>query len=176
MKIIKLLLISLQTALVLGCSTVTTYNAADKYGHGYVDRQVDGALHRVSYTARAYTDFETIYTYTVFRAAELARAQGATHFEVLEGGANMEAVNRFVARPVKVSSADFHDSSVFPMPVQTRTYTQTQIFIPIAPPPPPIQVSLLIRLLNAPSLNPALGFEVNDILTRVGPKIIRPVV
>jgi hypothetical protein len=196
MKHISTYFVSLITVATLaGCASPTYYQAsgADKRVWGYTEKQVDGALFRVSYIDSSNAGTERTYAYAMYRAAELAREKGATHFEVLEGMVNRDMLERFIAMPLQ-KTASLYDpdrshivdavtgevlvNSALAMrevlPLRpARTFTQTYIYIPLAPPPPPQQVSLLVRLLNAPSLDPAKGFEVQDLLTRLGPKVLR---
>jgi hypothetical protein len=206
MKHITTYLVSLLAAATLaGCASPTYYQAsgADKRVWGYTEKQVDGALFRVSYIYSFSAGTERTYAYAMYRAAELAREKGATHFEVLEGMVNRDLLERFIARPVTVGGArdairtyDARDIEVFDIANQrleaapaiafmgnpyaqlptlrVRTYVApTYIYVPIQPPPPPQQVSMLIRLLNAPSLDAAKGFDVQDLLARLGPKVLR---
>ncbi len=171
---------------------------------GYADRQVDGALHRVNFVANPGTPLDQAYAYAMYRAAELAQSKGAPYFEVLEGPINKDAIERFINKPTASNARAFDGDDLSainasvplsaspsalphpprlsfaplpaPIPAETVRYAQAQtyIYVPIQPPPPPVQVSLLIRLLSAPSLDAARGFDVNDLLTRLTPKIVRP--
>ncbi len=189
-----LVAVVLATALA-GCASPSYYQAAGANGRyfGYADRQVDGSLYRVNFIARPVANLDQTYAFAIYRAAELARDKGATHFEVLEGPVNKDAIERFIGKATAANSRAFDSKDLsaitsvsggYPMPAPFYPYgayqpigyiqTQTYIYVPVQPPPPPVQVSLLIRLLNAPSLDAAKGFDVNDLLTRLGPKIIRP--
>ncbi|MDI9335018.1 MAG: hypothetical protein QM533_11655 [Cytophagales bacterium] len=172
-------------ASLTGCASPSYYQAAGEGGKyfGYADRQVDGALYRINFVASPVANFDQTYAFALYRAAELAQSKGATHFEVLEGSVNRDAIERFIGRATALSqvfdSKDLTDISrpylESPM-IQPVRYmrTQTYIYVPVQPPPPPLQISLLIRLLNAPSLDASKGFDVQDLLTRLGPKIVRP--
>jgi hypothetical protein len=185
----------LLVAALAGCASPNFYQAsgANNRLYGYAERQVDGPLFRVSYIASPVAEFDEIYSYTLFRAAEVAKDKGATHFEVLEGGVHKDAVERFINKVAKTSK--YYDPknleilnlatgriepplSAMGLPTlrTATTYVSTPIYIyvPVQPPPQPTQISLLIRLLNAPSLDPARGFDVNDLLIRITPKIQRP--
>jgi hypothetical protein len=178
-----------------GCASPSYYQAADngKY-FGYADRQVDGALHRINFIASPFASFDQTYAFTIYRAAELAQSKGATHFEVLEGPVNKDAIERFIGQTTAANVRAFdgkeldginvahsnmprsgfvYGGSPLLMPVAAYQ-APTYIYIPVQPPPPPVQISLLIRLLNAPSLEASKGFDVNVLLTRLAPKIIRP--
>lgn len=201
-RFFSLFAIALTAILLVGCATPTYYQASgtDKRIWGYAERQVDGPLFRVSYTDTFNAGTERTYAYAMFRAAELAQEKGATHFEVLEGLLNRDMLERFIARPVASSDEAFHykqtASTVFDIDNQRwlangqsldtgalpalkvqgqrlQFYAPTYIYVPVQPPPPPQQVSLLIRLLSAPSLDPAKGFNVQELLTRLGPKVLR---
>jgi hypothetical protein len=173
-------------AALAGCASPSYYQAAGTDGRyvGYADRQVDGALHRINFVASPSASFDQTYAFAIYRATELATSKGATYFEVLEGPVNKDAIERFIGKATAANNSSFDSSDLSalntpylePSIIQPVRYvrTQTYIYVPIAPPPPPVQISLLIRLLNAPSLDPARGFDVNDLLTRLGPKIVRP--
>jgi hypothetical protein len=195
MKRLTTYLLPLVAAITLaGCASPTYYQASgtDKRVWGYAEKQVDGALFRVSYLDSYNAGTERTYAYAMYRAAELAREKGATHFEVLEGIVNRDMLERFIARPL-LKTAAFYDTerahivnavtgvvladglNPLALPMRpVRTYVApTYIYVPVAPPPPPQSVSMLIRLLNAPSLDVAKGFEVQDLLARLGPKVLR---
>jgi hypothetical protein len=172
-------------AALAGCASPSYYQAASTGSYfGYADRQVDGALYRINFVASAAANFDQTYSFAIYRAAELAQSKGATHFEVLEGHVNKDAIERFIGKTTAANAGAFDgkDLGVLSTPylaspmIQPVRYmrTQTYIYVPVAPPPPPVQISLLIRLLNAPSLDATRGFDVANILTRLAPKIIRP--
>ncbi len=176
---------TLLAAALAGCASPSYYQAASPGSYfGYGDRQVDGALHRINYVASPAASLDQTYAFAVYRAAELAQSKGAAYFEVLEGPIHKDAIERFIAKPTaaNLKSFDGKDLSALNTPYlddptlqPVRYYrTQTYIYVPVQPPPSPVQISLLIRLLNAPSLDAAKGFDVNDLLTRLGPKIMRP--
>jgi hypothetical protein len=195
MKRLTTYLLPLVAAITLaGCASPTYYQASgsDKRVWGYAEKQVDGALFRVSYIDSYNAGTERTYAYAMYRAAELAREKGATHFEVLEGMVNREMLERFIASPlaktalydtqrshvVNAVTGEVQASGVWAMQESlttqpVRTFTQTYIYVPISPPPPPQQISMLVRLLNAPSLDAVKGFDVQDLLARLGPKIVR---
>jgi hypothetical protein len=173
-------------AALAACALPSYYQAAGADGKyfGYADRQVDGALYRINFVANPATNFDQTYSFAIYRAAELAQSKGATHFEILEGPINKDAIERFIGKTTASNAGAFDgkDLGILGAPyaelymTEPVRYmrTQTYIYVPVAPPPPPVQVSLLIRLLNAPSLDAAKGFDVNALITRLGPKIIRP--
>jgi hypothetical protein len=194
MKRLTTYLLPLVAAITLaGCASPTYYQAsgADKRVWGYAEKQVDGALFRVSYLDSYNAGTERTYAYAMYRAAELAREKGATHFEVLEGMVNRDMLERFIARPLKMAAAYRVDDAVVvdmatgqllqatlpgkdDLPTLTVKYVApTYIYVPVQPPPPPQSVSMLIRLLNAPSLDASKGFDVQDLLARLGSKVLR---
>jgi hypothetical protein len=173
------------TAALAGCASPSYYQAAGAGSYfGYGDRQVDGALHRINYVSSPAASLDQTYAFAIYRAAELAQSKGASYFEVLEGPIHKDAIERFIgkATATNLKAFDSKDLSALNTPylddptLQTVRYyrTQTYIYVPVQPPPPPVQISLLIRLLSAPSLDHTRGFDVNDLLTRLGPKITRP--
>jgi hypothetical protein len=176
-----------------GCASPSYYQAAATgNSFGYGDRQIDGPLHRINYIASPVASLDQTYAFAIYRAAELAQSKGAAFFEVLEGPINKDAIERFIGKATTANLKAFDSKDLTPLtapstflydplgrpysPIQPARYVQTQtfIYIPIQPPPPPVQISLLIRLLSAPSLDAAKGFDVNDLLARLGPKIPRP--
>jgi hypothetical protein len=188
MQTILRTLVFVLVALLAGCASPSYYQAASESERffGYTDRQVDGPLFRVTFVAGPVANLDQTYAFTIYRAAELAHSKGATHFEVLEGPVNKDAIERFIGKATANNSRAFDSkelellSAPLPAPPTTshmqsvRYYTPNYIYAPIQPPPPPVQISLLVRLLNAPSLDPARGFDVSDLLARLGVKIIRP--
>jgi hypothetical protein len=184
-RFISVLIAALLAATLAGCASPSYYQAASAGSYfGYGDRQVDGALHRINYVASPAASLDQTYAFAVYRAAELAQSKGAEYFEVLEGPVHKDAIERFIgkATAVNLKSFDRKDLSALSTPYMyepvlepVRYYSsQTYIYVPVQPPLPPVQISLLIRLLNAPSLDAAKGFDVNDLLARLGPKITRP--
>lgn len=182
-------------ASLAGCASPNYYQAAsgEQRRYGYAERQVDGPLYRVTYIASPVAEFDEIYAYVMYRAAEVAKDNGASHFEVLEGGVHKDALERFIHKTSKTSNGydpknletlnlatgriePLSNALGLPTVRTAATYVNQPVFvyIPVQPPPPPLQLSLLIRLLNAPSLDPGRGFDVNDLLTRLTPKIVRP--
>jgi len=178
----------LMAVALAGCASPNYYQAAGSYGRyfGYTDRQVDGALHRINFVANPGASLDQTYAFAIYRAAELAHGKGATHFEVLEGPINKDAIERFVGIATAGNYRAFDGKELTalsaPLPAppypfyaqSVRYYSPNYIYVPAPPPPPPVHISLLIRLLNSPSLDSAKGFEVQDILSRLGAKIKRP--
>lgn len=175
-------------AALAGCASPSYYQAAGASSRyfGYADRQVDGPLHRINYIAGPVANLDQTYSFAIYRAAELAQSKGATHFEVLEGPINKDAIERFIGTATAANNRAFDGNELTelnaPLPVPPnilyaqsfRYYSPNYIYVPVPPPPPPVQISLLIRLLNAPSLDAAKGFDVQGLLTRLAPKILRP--
>src|SRR5690606_38244983 len=61
-----------------------------------------------------------------------------------------------------------------PRPALPRTYAPTYIYVPSAPLPPP-RHSLLIQFVSAiPATSDARLFVTQDVLDRLGPRIVRP--
>jgi hypothetical protein len=184
-RFISTAIAAILTAALAGCASPSYYQAAGASNYfGYGDRQVDGALHRINYVASPAASLDQTYAFAIYRAAELAQSKGAAYFEVLEGPIHKDAIERFIgkATATNLKAFDSKDLSALNTPYlddptlqPVRYYrTQTYIYVPVQPPPPPVQISLLIRLLSAPSLDASKGFDVNDLLTRLGPKITRP--
>ncbi len=186
MNLIQLILSATVCMTLAGCASPSYYQAAGANGKyfGYADHQVDGALHRINFVANPSANLDQTYAFAIYRAAELAQSKGATYFEVLEGPVDKNAIERFIGKTTASNAGAFDGKELTalntlytdgPIIRPVRYYrTQTYIYVPVQPPPPPVQISLLIRLLSAPSLDAAKGFDVNDLLTRLGQKIIRP--
>jgi hypothetical protein len=64
-----------------GCMTATPYAPRlEGQDTGYTDRALAQNRYRVTFTGNTATPRETVETYLLLRAAEVARAAGATHF------------------------------------------------------------------------------------------------
>ncbi len=187
-RFISIFTVTLLAAALAGCASPSYYQASGVNSRyfGYADRQVDGPLHRINFVASPVASLDQTYSFAIYRAAELAQSKGATHFEVLEGSINKDAIERFIGTATAANVRAFDGKELTelnaPLPVppnvlyaqSVRYYSPNYIYVPVPPPLPPVQISLLIRLLNAPSLDAAKGFDVRDLLTRLAPKIIRP--
>ena len=187
-RFISIFTVTLLAAALAGCASPSYYQASGVNSRyfGYADRQVDGPLHRINFVASPVASLDQTYSFAIYRAAELAQSKGASHFEVLEGPVNKDAIERFIGTATAANVRAFDGKELTelnaPLPVppnvlyaqSVRYYSPNYIYVPVPPPLPPVQISLLIRLLNAPSLDAAKGFDVRDLLTRLAPKIIRP--
>lgn len=79
----KLLAIVGLSFLVFGCSTPTPYGPLEN-GKGYSERQTEGDRYRVSFTGNSLTSRETVESYLLYRAAELALQSGNNHFRIVQ--------------------------------------------------------------------------------------------
>lgn len=74
-------IVSLLCAIILS-SCATTYQSSGMTG-GYEQRQLEGDIWRVAFSANARTTHETVQTYRLFRCAQLALEQQYDGFEIL---------------------------------------------------------------------------------------------
>lgn len=72
-------------ALLTACATATPYQAANTSGYsGYSQTQIESNRFNVSFSGNSLTDRETVETYLLFRAAEIAVENGFDYFTVVE--------------------------------------------------------------------------------------------
>jgi hypothetical protein len=64
------------------CALPTLYQPATD-GYGYSQQQIEGNRFRVSFSGNSLTTRETVENYLLYRAAELALAQGGDYFVVV---------------------------------------------------------------------------------------------
>lgn len=70
--------------LVAGCATSTLYQPApEPEAYGYRDFSLTSERYRVSFTGNHLTSRETVETYALYRAAEVALAAGYEHFRLI---------------------------------------------------------------------------------------------
>lgn len=77
---LRLLPVVLLAALAAACSTTTPYQAAAKSGLGYTDQQLEAGKYRITFQGNARTDRALAENAVLYRAAELALANGDDHF------------------------------------------------------------------------------------------------
>jgi hypothetical protein len=85
MKPLHFLALLLPLAAILSSCSPTRYVAAsDENGMGYFDSPVDPTTYIVSFHGNSNTSIGTVERYSLFRAAELARARGFDYFIITE--------------------------------------------------------------------------------------------
>ena len=75
------------------CAEPTAFEPAGRDGQGYASQQIEQGRYLVSFRGNSLTDRETVETYMLYRAAEVARDAGGTWFRVAEQ--DTETVTRF---------------------------------------------------------------------------------
>mgnify|MGYP000294407961 CR=1 FL=1 len=94
----KTLMITGAAALLAACATATPYAPAQKAGaYGFDQQQIENNRFSVSFSGNSLTDRETVETYMLYRAAELAVNNGYDHFTVAD--AETDANKRVIASP-----------------------------------------------------------------------------
>ena len=67
-------------ALLSACTTATPYQPANKRGEGYADQKLENGKYRVTFEGNSITDRAIAENYVLYRAAEIALANGDDHF------------------------------------------------------------------------------------------------
>lgn len=79
----KVIFLSLAASVLIGCATTqTAYGPINEDGIGYRNIQLEPDRFRVSFTAR---NEDEARDYVLLRAAELADAEGFSHFKIVNG-------------------------------------------------------------------------------------------
>lgn len=79
--LVRGLTLTLALGLLAGCMTPTPYGPRiEGQATGYTDRALAQNRYRVTFTGNTVTPRETVETFLLLRAAEVARAAGATNF------------------------------------------------------------------------------------------------
>lgn len=76
----KFALALVATALLAACSTSTPYQPANKRGEGFVDQKLETGKYRVVFEGNSQTDRAVAENYVLYRAAEVALANGDDYF------------------------------------------------------------------------------------------------
>ncbi|MGD1885136.1 MAG: hypothetical protein ACFB11_23020 [Paracoccaceae bacterium] len=80
-------------ALLAACAEPTAYAPAGNDGRGFTTQPVEQGHYMVSFRGNSITDRETVETYLLYRAAEVARDAGGTWFRITDR--DTETVTRF---------------------------------------------------------------------------------
>lgn len=67
-------------ALMAACTTATPYQPANKRGEGYAEQKLEAGKYRVVFEGNSITDRAIAENYVLYRAAEIALANGDDHF------------------------------------------------------------------------------------------------
>ena len=70
--------------IVAGCETSTPYAPAGASGYGFSDQRIERNRYRITFRGNSLTDKDTVETYLLFRAAELAVQSGYDYFTLVE--------------------------------------------------------------------------------------------
>lgn len=94
----KTLALASAAAILTACATATPYQAAVKTGaSGYTSTQIENNRFNVSFSGNSLTNQETVETYLLYRAAELAVQNGYDYFTVADK--NTDKKTRVVSTP-----------------------------------------------------------------------------
>ena len=196
----SIVLVAITFAALAGCAVPPTrYQPRDDAARGpfgYQSTEVEDTLIRVEFQGNARTHIRAVQAYAIYRAAEIARDSHAPAFALLEGefdpqilegseafsgvnGAELASEDFAVSWPERGDgAADRVVGSRSEPIVRTRgyapVYVPTFIYVPSTPIVLPKR-SLLVRLL--PAIPAEIGsrvFVTQDVLDRLGPRIIRP--
>ena len=66
------------------CASTTTYGPAAQGGYGYSDQKIEEDRYRLTFRGNSLTNRETVETYLLYRASEIALQNGYDHFLVVE--------------------------------------------------------------------------------------------
>lgn len=108
---------------VTACQTVhpTPYQARTE-GTGYSETALGEGIYRVSFEGNTSTPYQTVEDYLLYRAAELARANGAETFTILRNDAPSAFVKTRPDRTVcHYSPADFSQFVYYPDELESET-------------------------------------------------------
>lgn len=165
-QVLRAALASFAVTLVAGCGGPTAYAPAGKNGLGYSSQAVEQNRFLVSFRGNSQTDRETVETYLLYRAAELARDRGGTWFRI--SNQDTETITRFSG-----SSSGFSGS-----PFGTAGYsgfsTVSTDFVSVRP----IRsfegfANVQIFKGRKPASDPN-AYSVRSVLQTLGPRIRRP--
>jgi len=82
-------------AALAGCETQTPYAPAGGSGYGFSDQRIERDRYRITFSGNSLTERQTVETYLLFRAAELAIQNGYDYFILVEN--DTEATSTFRA-------------------------------------------------------------------------------
>ena len=67
-----------------GCATETPYGPAAPGGYGFTEQRIEKDRYRITFSGNSLTDRQTVETYLLFRAGELAVQNGYDYFRQVE--------------------------------------------------------------------------------------------
>ncbi|MEM9239566.1 MAG: hypothetical protein AAGB07_06265, partial [Pseudomonadota bacterium] len=91
--------------LLAACAEPTAYAPAGSDGRGFTTQQVEQGRYKVSFRGNSLTDRETVETYMLYRAAEVARDAGGDWFRISDQ--DTETVTRFSGTSTGFSRSHF---------------------------------------------------------------------
>lgn len=120
----------LRAALLIGAALMTT-SCATGYGArgitgGYTDEKIDETHYHVKFDGNGHASEERVWSFWIYRCAELTRAKGFTHFTIQRPG---EKVGRADTAPGMRRAAYTVGADGRAVPTQVG-YTYVPIFIP----------------------------------------------
>lgn len=153
-------------AVLAACAEPTAYAPASNTGLGYTTQPVEKGRFLVSFRGNSLTDRETVETYLLYRAAEVARDTGGEWFRV--SAQNTETVTRFSGTSSGFATSGFGtygfgSSSVFGTDfVDVRPIRSFEAF-----------ANVQVFRGRKPAADPN-AYSVQSVLTTLGPRIRRP--
>ncbi|MEM9913270.1 MAG: hypothetical protein AAF922_21130 [Pseudomonadota bacterium] len=152
--------------LLAACAEPTAYAPVGRDGQGYTTQPVEQGRFLVSFRGNSLTDRETVETYLLYRAAEVARDTGGSWFRV--SGQNTETVTRFSGTSSGFSSSSF----------RTFGYGSTSAFGTDFVDVRPIRsfeafANVQVFRGQKPATDPN-AYSVQSVLKTLGPRIRRP--
>lgn len=162
----------ISVAIVAGlsaCVSPTPYQAAAPRGFGYTEERLDANKYRVTFRGNALTARETVEDYLLYRAAELTLQNGFTHFILT--GRDTEAKTSYRYWVDQYGGRGWfyhgfpgwrHDPFDRPQVYDAQpvtTYTAT---------------AEIVMVKGARQDGDARAFDAREVLTQVGPRVVRP--
>jgi len=166
------------TLAVVACATPTPYQQAQRPGgYGLEESQIERDRFRISFSGNSLTDRDTVETYLLYRAAEMTVERGYDHFWVVERATDEETRSYGMgpdysgpwrARGFFVHYRYFHPAYGWhgwhdPF-WNDRHYREATRY----------EASAEIILGRGPAPDDKAAFEAREVLTNLGPDIIRP--
>jgi hypothetical protein len=184
-------------ALLAGCVSPTPYQAAVSGSRlGYVDKQIDGDIFRVSFVGNGRTPIKRVQAFTLYRCAELAQEKGYDGFKVVDGNLPRTLLLGEPAEKTSGSSGGEYSRDSFvvsagydelesvtlnrlPVAIEAGFLVKTKggaaptyIYVPSTPVYIP-SVVVTIKLVKAPLAEERSTFSAQEVVTRLAPIIER---
>lgn len=124
---IRNILIAASTAILAACATATPYQAAGTNGYaGYSSQKIENNRYQVTFSGNSLTNQETVETYLLHRAAELAVENGYDYFTVADE--DTQKKTRIIATPSLHSP--YYGYSGFTRPFHSGFFTSYDFYHP----------------------------------------------